>query len=419
MKKPLMSAPEGEIDLLPGRQPLPAGCRTPSGSRRRRLWELAGHALCPVIGVCLPMPEVRRLANRVMGGRIRASDYELHCGVNTECRQRNAMAEAVQRELDQRYAATLREHRRIKSTELLAAWWAEHARQGPELPGALWATLTHPRCNAALEEKVLQDVHLLQHQSGAAERADLARLQALHHENQVLGRQLAAAQTRATRMAEDHARLADTWQSQAMRLRAELIGRDTVVASLWDKLRQLEAEAPDLPARSALRAELHRQTERCQDLERALSRARQDTERERQRADEAHGELQRLREGPAAANTAPAACDLSAISQALSTRSVLCVGGRQATVPVYRHVVEQLGARFLHHDGGEEEQVARLDHTLAAADLVICQTGCISHDAYWRVKDHCKRTGKRCVFVENPSRHALERALEQAVKDAQ
>jgi hypothetical protein len=48
---------------------------------------------------------------------------------------------------------------------------------------------------------------------------------------------------------------------------------------------------------------------------------------------------------------------------------------------------------------------------LAAADLVICQTGCISHDAYWRVKDHCKRTGKRCVFVESPSTAGLKRAL--------
>lgn len=27
-----------------------------SGSRRRRLWELDGHAYCPVVGVCLPLP---------------------------------------------------------------------------------------------------------------------------------------------------------------------------------------------------------------------------------------------------------------------------------------------------------------------------------------------------------------------------
>jgi hypothetical protein len=40
--------------------------------------------------------------------------------------------------------------------------------------------------------------------------------------------------------------------------------------------------------------------------------------------------------------------------------------------------------------------------------------GCLSHDACWRVKDHCKRTGKRCVFVQTPSRSAWQRALAQA-----
>ncbi len=55
------------------------------------------------------------------------------------------------------------------------------------------------------------------------------------------------------------------------------------------------------------------------------------------------------------------------------------------------------------------EEVLRPDpdldlHThLAAADLVICQVGCISHGAYWRVKDHCRRTGKRCVLVGRSS----------------
>ena len=39
---------------------------------------------------------------------------------------------------------------------------------------------------------------------------------------------------------------------------------------------------------------------------------------------------------------------------------------------------------------------------LDAADLVICQTGCLSHGEYWRVQDHCKRTGKTCVLVEQP-----------------
>lgn len=51
--------------------------------------------------------------------------------------------------------------------------------------------------------------------------------------------------------------------------------------------------------------------------------------------------------------------------------------------------------------------------SMAAADVVICQTGCISHNAYWKVKDFCKRTGKQCVFVESPSDSSLARGLAQ------
>jgi len=87
-------------------------------------------------------------------------------------------------------------------------------------------------------------------------------------------------------------------------------------------------------------------------------------------------------------------------------------------VPVYRQLIEAQGGRFIHHDGGEEQAASQLDASLAAADLVICQTGCISHDAYWRVKDHCRRHGTPCVFVDRPSRSSLQRALQQLQKSS-
>ena len=52
------------------------------------------------------------------------------------------------------------------------------------------------------------------------------------------------------------------------------------------------------------------------------------------------------------------------------------------------------------HMGGQVEDLDSLEASLVAADLVICQTGCLSHGAYWRVHDHCKRTGKACVLVD-------------------
>ena len=47
-------------------------------------------------------------------------------------------------------------------------------------------------------------------------------------------------------------------------------------------------------------------------------------------------------------------------------------------------------------------ELERLGHSLREADLVICQTGCISHGAFWRLANHCKRTGKTCVLADQP-----------------
>ena len=98
-------------------------------------------------------------------------------------------------------------------------------------------------------------------------------------------------------------------------------------------------------------------------------------------------------------------------NERLDGKCVLCVGGRAGAVEAYRDTVERHGGRFLHHDGGLEESLHRIDGVLAAADLVICQTGCISHNAYWRVKEQCKRTGKPCVYVRGSGVSAFGRAL--------
>ena len=43
-----------------------------------------------------------------------------------------------------------------------------------------------------------------------------------------------------------------------------------------------------------------------------------------------------------------------------------------------------------------------LHHGLLAVDLVLCQTGCVSHDDFWRDGDDCKRLGQTCVRVNHP-----------------
>lgn len=408
---PLTSAVQA---ALPYAKPAAAPCcATPQGSRRRRLWELEGHAYCPVVGVCLPITLLRRLADRALGDMTRHSDYEVHCIVVTECKRRTPVAEMLQKELERRYALDVRAAADLKHTEALAAWWRQ-AAAGADWAGALWATLTHPRCTPELEHRVLGEVHMLQHQVGAATRADLTRLDTLEHENAVLTRELAAAQHRSRNQAAEAALRFEQQQAELLRVRAELVRTTTELQQQREQLAALEQAAPALRERVALTEQNRQFSEQLQQLQRALQQAQQDSERLRQRAETAEAQADQLR-SRAVAEPVSTGCGTP---PQLCNRAVLCVGGRTASVPVYRQVIEHTGARFLHHDGGEEDNASQLDATLAAADLVICQAGCISHNAYWRVKDHCKRTGKQCVFVETPSRAALERALAEVALPA-
>jgi hypothetical protein len=91
---------------------------------------------------------------------------------------------------------------------------------------------------------------------------------------------------------------------------------------------------------------------------------------------------------------------------------VLCVGGIQHAVARYRHRIERLGGRFEHHDGGIEDSAQALAGRLERADLVICQASCINHAAYHRIKQHCQRTGKPCLYLERASLSRFDRALQ-------
>ena len=369
------------------------------GSRRRRLWELGSHSHCPVIGVCLPLERVRVLAKKLLVLQGDEDDYTLHCSLVTAAARRNAVAEALQKDLEQRFTLDVRHAAQAKCRDSLMTWWRNRAAQG-EFAGALWATLTHARCDEWLEMRVLGQVHMLQHQVGAAQRVDMTRHRELAAEHHAVARDYAEVQQRVTGWSQDRAREQQAWEQERVQLRAAQIGLQTQMGLAQEQLAHWQAARPDLPEREALRERLAEQLERNQALQREVHRLASRVPVE-------------------AAEPAPAVAQaLPAEPVKLEHRVVLCVGGRGGSVPQYRQAVEGCGAQFLHHDGGSEHKPAQLEPQLAAADLVICQTGCISHDAYWRVKDHCKRHGKRCVFVETPSRSAFERALAQAAAEA-
>ena len=247
---------------------------------------------------------------------------------------------------------------------------------------------------------------MFQHQAGAGVRLEIARFNALAEENAVLGRELGKVQERITRvMAQKNAEL-ERLQATLVQARAEAISKDSRIAFMAEDLENLRQSIPDLQEKERLHVRLERMTQRQE----ALDAQNADLRRRLQAAERVALETSlTARQDVPGGNQPPAR---ALVPVRLHQKMVLCVGGRSGNIANYREVVERVGGRFAHHDGGVEDNASVLDASLAAADLVICQTGCISHNAYWRVKDFCKRTGKQCVYVENSSTSTLERKLQ-------
>jgi hypothetical protein len=368
-------------------------------SRRRRIWELGAACHCSLIGVGIALSALRKLVGKVAGGTVQADDYHVHVGAVSECGARNRLSEALQKTLERRYAGVVHRFHAAKTAEQLGQFWRSALSDG-DVAGAFWAGLTHPRCDGALEEQMCRDLHMVQHQIGASARADLRKLHALQQHNAHLSSELIQFKQRSA--AQLRARLADIDGRDALLLQARelAIGRDGTIASLRLDLVQLQASIPSLESRTSLAERVSRMQQREQALKLQIVELKQ-----------------ALAVGvePVISTVAPVPVRTAmqtTVPICLLDRSVLCVGGRSGNVATYRAMVEGGGAHFAHHDGGLEDNVKLLDASLAAADLVICQTACISHGAYWRVKDHCKRTGKRCVFIDNPSISSLARGLQ-------
>jgi hypothetical protein len=360
-------------------------------SRRRRLWELSPTCHCPLIGVGLSLQGLRKLAEKSIGNELGLDDYELHVGVVNECAARKTLSEALQKELERRYAAEVARFHKARTTAEVEALWKAAVGAG-NVAGAYWAGLTHPRCTPELEEQMTRDIHMVQHQAGAGARVDLDKYNTLLAAHARLERDLLKMQERCNALVQDKAAAAREHETALMGLRALAIGKDTELGQARAELAALRATVPELETRKRL-------ANRLAQVEARL-----------------RAQLTASKEAPAPASAPqPAPTPAPPVAQPvrLVNRSILCVGGRSGNVPVYRSMIEQVGAQFAHHDGGLEDSSGLLDASLAAADLVICQTGCISHGAYWRVKDHCKRTGTQCVFVDNPSASSLARTLRE------
>ena len=384
-----------------------------TGSRRPRLWELDHKCHCPIVGACFDVAEMRKLVTRLMTFPQRPSDFELHVTAVQQCEVRTPLSSLLQKELERKYGLPVQRSKAAATEDQLRDFWRAAVAAG-DVAGGLWAVLSHAACSEALAQEIYGDIHMLQHQLGAGQRVEQRRHLQLQRENVALGRELAAIQQRFTEYRSERAGELEFCREQLAAARVEAVQQASLAARHAQELDSLRRDAADPDER--LRLEYRMQQAEAEAAALRVRLAEREAELGRQQADNRRLEQELLllseRPLPACAESCP-----SAAQAELAGRRVLCVGGLGSATQRYRSLVEVRGGEFVHHDGGLEENLRRLDAVIAAADAVICQTGCISHNAYWRVKEQCKRSGKQCSFVGNPSLSSFLQVLDDIARE--
>jgi hypothetical protein len=375
--------------------------------RRAAIWDMHNSMHCSIIGTCLSTAELRHLLVKlkIQGAEI-AGDHDLHMlGVMLAGRPRSG-AKLLQKTLDKRHAAAIKQAAKLKQPAELIAFWNDALKRG-EIPGAYWAVLSHPAADDDVMRRAFGDVHMLSHLVGAANRADIRRLRALEEEN---------------------AALAVKIERQQRQLRDGFVSRDRTIRRLEEALAQARPAEPlaepgadarlgetrigVLEARLAVevgrRERTERQLERLSASHRAGERRLRETEAER---DALAQELASIEARLAALlDDAPAAADLGGMS-------VLYVGGRARLVPQLKALIERAGASLLHHDGGLEHNANLLPGLVSRANLVLFPVDCVSHDAATVIKRLCRQAGKRYVPLRSASLASCLSALARMAED--
>ena len=366
--------------------------------RRTKIWEFSTHLHCSIIGTCLSTGELRQVLRKFGLASAECTDHDLHGRAVTLASRHDEAARQLHKALDRRHKLAVSQFDKAATQDDLRAMWRDAVRRG-DIPGAYWATLTHPLANQTIIREAFGEVHMLSHLVGSANRADIRRLCQLEAAN-------AELETRLER------------QQQA--LHTALVTRDAQIQALRDALMTRIITDPVMPENDGalhgiiidLERRLAAESRRRSTLEERLTAIRNDLDSERvarlttERTHKAmRAELEAIESSllQPLTPTSPAA--------RLDGVVLLYVGGRPNQVAHMRAVVEQSGATFLHHDGGVENHPNLLAGLASRASLVLFPVDCISHDAANIVKSLCRQTGKRFIPLRSASVTSLLTAL--------
>lgn len=362
-----------------------------AGSRRRKLWNLPGSCHCLIIGTCLTLDEVKTLCKKCACPTADKSDYQLHqFFVSQASHADSIVARRTNKLLEKKFKIDISRVRAAKNPADLLDHWQVLKEVG-QIPGTLWAIVTHPACNSEVVELLYGEVHMMSHLSGASMHQTAAKLAAMKVEIEALKEKLKSSEIAWARKIDSARQQITRLKNNNRELRLKSTGK--------------APQAPDTIAREETkihRAMLRETNAQLRSIKLKLRDTQQLADTYRHQATQKECDIDKLEHminhliGKDSADTDN--CD-----QSLSGKCVLLLGGRPSQCKHFKAYVESNNGDFLHHDGGVESSYTQIDQLVGRADAVLCPVEQVSHTAMQRARKLCRKSDKPLVFLHRSS----------------
>lgn len=391
-----------------------------SKRRRKKLWELNKHCHCSIIGTCLTIKELKKIAHKTEIDIKNEEDYKTHGMFVKLASEKNEASKMMHKNMDRKYQRFIRKFFRAKTVEDVEILWNESVELG-EFQGGYWAVMTHPVCNQGLAEKVFGRLHMLTHLAiqkhseniyqkkeqedrinALQQRLDRQRMKnkeemrSQKEKIQILGKALTEKNHQVEKLQES---------VQKMNISPELVEK-TIARNeqLKKELEQIRIQ------RNEAEKEINQMKNKQESLKQKQDKLRQILKEERDYIQLLEDEIEKFQK-----SVGPPDCPDRGTEKcpgpSLCGRRILYVGGIKRLVTHYKQIVEQTGGKFMHHDGGLENPNSKLSSLTDKADTVICPVDCVSHGAVQKMKENWKLDCKNFLFLRTSSISCLARAI--------
>ena len=400
--------------------------------QRKKIWEIDECYQCAMVGTCLSRSEMRQLSReRVFSIDQNTDDYELHSYFIRISRQPDIRGKALHRYIVRKYRRATSKYFRVSTDAEIEDLWKEDVAEG-RIDSAWWAVLTQPRASMELTGRLYGQLHMLGHDclnSYFRKKQVIAELkEKVAILEEVLTSERHARVREKRQLKEDLSVMESEMDNHTVVLRENQYFRDLTKelkeridqltsANIYLQKASLEAKVTEVTNElGQVREELSEATARLTEMNtQQRSVLLQNQELANELASLEGIILQHIgKEDPCEKcnDQHTEKCP----GQNLCGRTVLYVGGLNKMVPHYRQLVEKLGGRFMHHDGGKEVSRNLLPKMLVTADAVFCPIDCVSHDACHCVKKICKHYQKPFVLMRSSSLSSLAKGLADIVQ---